>query len=54
MTILVALLATAFNTFAAKRLPMFEGVILYLHLLLWFGVSFVSSSLCATRADRHA
>jgi hypothetical protein len=53
MTILVALLATAFNTFAAKRLPMFEGVILYLHLLLWFGVSHILSSLRATRADRH-
>ena len=39
MTIAVALLATAFNTFAARRLPMFEGIILYLHILLWFGVS---------------
>jgi hypothetical protein len=39
LTIFVALLATAFNTFAARRLPMFEGMILYLHILLWFGVS---------------
>jgi hypothetical protein len=39
MTIAVALIATAFNTFAARRLPMFEGIILYLHILLWFGVS---------------
>jgi hypothetical protein len=38
MTISVALLATAFNIFAARRLPMFEGMILYLHILLWFGV----------------
>lgn len=39
LTIAVALLATAFNMFAAKRLPMFEGMILYLHIFLWFGVS---------------
>jgi len=39
MTIFVALLAAGFNTFAARRLPMFEGMILYLHILLWFGVS---------------
>lgn len=45
MTIAVALLATAFNTFAARRLPMFEGIILYLHILLWFGVSVQVSSL---------
>jgi hypothetical protein len=38
MTISVALVATAFNTFAARRLPMFEGMVLYLHILLWFGV----------------
>ena len=38
MTISVALIATAFNTFAARRLPMFEGMVLYLHILLWFGV----------------
>jgi hypothetical protein len=38
MTISVALVATASNIFAARRLPMFEGVILYLHILLWFGV----------------
>lgn len=38
MTIAIALLATAFNTFAARRLPMFEGMILYLHIFLWFGV----------------
>lgn len=34
MTIAVALLATAYNTFAARRLPMFEGIIFYLHILL--------------------
>lgn len=38
MTIAIALLATTFNTFAARRLPMFEGMILYLHIFLWFGV----------------
>lgn len=38
MTIAIALLATAFNTFAARRLPMFEGMVLYLHIFLWFGV----------------
>jgi choline transport protein len=54
MTVFVALLATAFNTFAAKRLPMFEGMILYLHILLWFGVSFITSSPRATRADIHS
>ncbi|KAM0691452.1 hypothetical protein Q7P36_010223 [Cladosporium allicinum] len=37
MTIFIALLATVFNTFAARRLPMFEGMILYLHIILWFG-----------------
>jgi hypothetical protein len=42
MTIFIALLATVFNTFAARRLPMFEGMILYLHIILWFGVSITS------------
>ncbi|KAM0705250.1 hypothetical protein Q7P35_008040 [Cladosporium inversicolor] len=37
MTIAVALVATAFNTFTARRLPMFDGMVLYLHILLWFG-----------------
>jgi hypothetical protein len=51
MTIFIALLATAFNTFAARRLPMFEGMILYLHIILWFGVSITLCSLHATFVD---
>jgi hypothetical protein len=46
MTISVALVATLFNTFAARRLPMFEGMILYLHIFLWFAVG---GPLCSPR-----
>jgi len=52
MTIAVALLASAFNIFGARRLPMFEGMILHLHILLWFGVSCTSSIPPADCADR--
>jgi hypothetical protein len=51
MTISIALLATVFNTFAARRLPMFEGMILYLHIILWFGVGNTLSSPHETRTD---
>jgi hypothetical protein len=51
MTISVALVATAFNIFAARRLPMFEGMILYLHILLWFGVGVLFFSSYSTRID---
>ena len=38
MTIAVALFSIAFNTFAAKRLPLFEGVILFVHVLGFFAI----------------
>ncbi|KAK5131255.1 hypothetical protein LTR08_001160 [Meristemomyces frigidus] len=38
ITIAVALFATAFNTFAAKKLPLFEGVILFVHILGFFAI----------------
>lgn len=54
MTISVALLATAFNTFAARRMPMFEGMILYLHIILWFGVSCTLYSHPRIRTDMNS
>lgn len=51
MTISVALLATVFNTFLARRLPMFEGMVLYLHIFLWFGVSVLFITLRTAHAD---
>lgn len=35
-TIAIALFAAGFNTFLAKRLPMFEGIVLFAHLLGFF------------------
>lgn len=37
-TIAIALFAAGFNTFLAKRLPMFEGIVLFAHLLGFFCV----------------
>jgi hypothetical protein len=54
MNISVALVATAFNIFAARRLPMFENMILYLHIFLWFGVRFLSISPYGTRTDLNS
>jgi hypothetical protein len=51
MTISVALVATAFDMFAARRLPMFESMILYLHVFLWFGVGVLFCSPYDARAD---
>lgn len=51
MTISVALLATVFNTFLARRLPMFEGMVLYLHIFLWFGVCALFLPLRIAHAD---
>ncbi|KAK6437770.1 hypothetical protein LTR95_006042 [Oleoguttula sp. CCFEE 5521] len=38
MTVAVALFATAFNTFAARHLPMFEGMVLFFHFLGFFAI----------------
>lgn len=38
MTIAVVLFAVAFNTFCAKRLPLFEGVILFFHIFGFFAI----------------
>jgi choline transport protein len=37
-TIAIAIFAAGFNIFLAKRLPMFEGIILFAHLLAFFCV----------------
>jgi hypothetical protein len=54
MTISVALVATAFNIFAARRLPVFEGIILYLHILLWFGVGVLFFPSYTVRTDLYS
>jgi choline transport protein len=36
MTIAVAAFSAAFNIFLAKRLPMFEGIVLFFHVLGFF------------------
>jgi choline transport protein len=38
MTMMVLLLVTLFNTVFAKRLPLFEGVILFLHIFGFFAI----------------